>query len=440
MDGATASSSLRSAIRPTIGEVTIVDDYLARTPASAAIGTRAEAVMPAGDTRAAGYHAPYPLTISHGAGAKVWDIDGNEYWDVIGNYTSLIHGHAYPPIVEAATKAIQGGTAWPARNTGQIGLAELICERVPSVEHLRFCNSGSEANMLALAVCRAATGRTKALMARHGYHGSHEVFESGMYASPEHAWEHTLLADYGDAESFEAVLAEHGHEIAGVFLEPVMGSAGIISAPPEFYERVKQAAHKAGAIFVLDEVITLRLARGGHQQNLGVMPDLTTMGKIIGGGFPVGAIGGSKALMEMLDPRTGKIFHSGTFNGNPVTTAAGYVSVMELTEDRISTMSRQTEWLEAQLHQAAAALGLPFSSRRAGSMINLYFLADLPGVNMHRPDAKTAAAFHLAGMNQGCYFPQRGMLALSTVMTDADVADIADRLSAALADTANQFS
>jgi glutamate-1-semialdehyde 2,1-aminomutase len=420
--------------------VTIIDDYLARTPASAAIGTRAEAVMPAGDTRAAGYHAPYPLTISHGSGAKVWDIDGNEYWDTIGNYTSLIHGHAYPPIVEAATKAIQGGTAWPARNTDQIALAELICERVPSVEHLRFCNSGSEANMLALAVCRAATGRTKALMARRGYHGSHEVFESGMYADAAHAWEHTLLADYGSAESFEAVLAEHGDEIAGVFLEPVMGSAGVISAPAEFYERVKRAAHKAGAIFVLDEVITLRLARGGHQQNLGLLPDLTTMGKIIGGGFPVGAIGGSKALMELLDPRTGKIFHSGTFNGNTVTAAAGFVSLMELTEDRISVMSRQAEWLEAQLHQAASALGLPFSSRRAGSMMNVYFSADLPGVTARRLDSSTAAAFHLAGMNHGCYFPQRGMLALSTVMTDADVADIADRLAAALGDTADQLA
>jgi glutamate-1-semialdehyde 2,1-aminomutase len=404
------------------------------------MGRRAELVMPAGDTRAAGYHLPYPLTLTRGAGPKVWDVDGNEYWDLAGNFTSLVHGHAYPPIVEAAERAIRGGTAWPARNPSQIELAELLCDRIPSVELVRFCNSGSEANMLALAVARLATGRTKVLMARHGYHGSHEAFESGFFARPDHLWEHTLLADFGDAGDVERVLAAHGHEIAAVFMEAVMGSSGIIEAPVGYFDRVASATRKAGAVFVLDEVITLRLAPGGHQQTLGISPDLTTMGKLIGGGFPVGALGGTSGLMSELDPRRGRLFHSGTFNGNPVTTAAGCASVRELTPERIDAMAAQAASLEVALRSAADALHLPFSVRRVGSLLNVYFTSVPPSANLARPDAREVALFHLAGMNHGCYFPSRGMLVLSTVMSEADVVELGERLCGALADVAVEIA
>ncbi|MBI5949411.1 MAG: aminotransferase class III-fold pyridoxal phosphate-dependent enzyme [Chloroflexi bacterium] len=414
----------------------IEETYVARTPGSAEIGPRAERVMPAGETRAAGYHRPYPLTLTHGAGARVWDVDGNEYVDLTYNFTSLVHGHGYAPIVEAAEKQIRGGTAWPARNPHQVELAEMLVDRVQSVEMVRFCNSGTEAAMLAMQVARHATGRKKVLMARYGYHGSHEVFEHGFMADTMGEWDHTLTAEFGNAESFEAVLSEQGDEIAAVFLESVMGSAGIVEGSKAFFDRVIAATHAAGAIFVLDEVITFRMSTGGQQKVLGITPDITMFGKLIGGGFPVGAIGGRRDLMRILDPREGKLFHSGTFNGNPVTTAAGVVSVRDLTSEKIAIMHGQAEELEAAFRKSAAKRNLPFSVRRSGSLMNLYFTEEPPRANLTRPDGRMMGKFHLAGMNHGLYFASRGMIVLATVLTDTDIAEIAQRADAAMADVA----
>ena len=415
----------------------IEQQYVDRTPNSAAMGPRAQKVMPAGETRAAGYHTPYPLTISHARGFTLTDIDGNDYIDLSNNFTSLAHGHAYAPIVEAVSSVIGAGTAWPARNNTQIELAELICSRVESIDLVRFCNSGSEANMLALHVARVHTGRHKALMARFGYHGSHEVFEAGFFGNTgEKAWPHTIVAPWGDAAAFEQILAEQGDEIAAVFLEAAMGSSGLVGAPAEFFQRVIDATHRAGAVFVLDEVITLRMAEGGHQANLGIDPDLTTMGKVIGGGYPVGAVGGHADLMNLLDPGRGKIFHSGTFNGNPVTTAAGLPSLAHLSDDRIERMAAQAERLDGLLAAGAARAGLPFSSRRIGSLLNVYFTPEPPEANPLRSDASIMRNVHLAGMNHGMYFASRGLLVLSTVLTDAVIDDIGDRFADVFADVA----
>ncbi len=418
----------------------IEQSYVQRTPLSDAMGPRARKVMPAGDTRAAGYHTPYPLTFARAEGVTLTDIDGNEYFDLSNNFTSLLHGHAYPPIVDAVSKVIGSGTAWPARNNTQVELAELICDRVPSIELVRFCNSGSEANMLALHVARTHTGRHKVLMAKFGYHGSHEVFEAGFFGNEgEHSWPHTIVAPWGDAAAFEQVLTAQGDEIAAVFLEGAMGSSGLIEAPPEFFERVIAATHRAGAVFVLDEVITLRMSEGGHQVNLGITPDLTTLGKIIGGGYPVGAIGGNAELMSLLDPSKGRIFHSGTFNGNPVTTAAGVVSYGHLTTERIATMAAQAEVLDTHMAASAAAAGLPYSSRRLGSLINVYFTPEPPVANLERSDAAIMRLVHLAGMNRGLYFASRGLMVLSTVMTDDDIAAACARFDRVVADVAAEI-
>jgi glutamate-1-semialdehyde 2,1-aminomutase len=405
--------------------------YRTRTAASAAINARAARVMTGGDTRSVTYYRPYPLTIARGEGPFLWDVDGNRYIDLLGNYTSLVHGNAYPPIVEAIARASAKGTAWPARNEAQIELAELICERVASVERVRLCNSGSEAGMLAAQLSRRATGRGRLLMARQGYHGSYDDLEA------EWAGEggRTMLAEYGDASSFEAVLARHGGEIAAAFLEPILGSSGIVAPPPDFLPRVAAAARRAGALFVIDEVITLRLGIGGAQATAGVTPDLTMMGKIIGGGLPVGALGGHGDLMAHFDP-TGPhaMHHSGTFNGNPLTCEAGVVSVRELNAERIAAMDRMAARMQAEMERAAAALGLlQFGFRRAGSLMNVTFDA-LGPVAVHAPAARMMENFHLAALNQGLFFAPRGLLALSTVMTDDLVGEICARAAAALGD------
>src|SRR5215469_15738702 len=311
----------------------IEERFRKQTVKSAQLAERAEQVMPGGDTRTTTYHRPYPLAIDRGEGPFLFDVDGNRYIDLLGNYTSLVHGHAYPPIADAIAKAVSRGTAWPARSKAQIELAELLCARVPSVERVRFCNSGTEAGMLAVHVARHVTGRQLILMARYGYHGSYDDLELGLMG---HDGEKTLLGEFGRAESFEQILAERGSEIAAVFLEPVLGSSGVVPPPEGFLQRVADAAHRAGALFVFDEVITLRLSEGGAQQIFKLKPDLTMMGKIIGGGMPVGALGGRADIMAAFDPRQRhSLLHSGTFNGNVLTCSAGQVSVRELTRERI---------------------------------------------------------------------------------------------------------
>lgn len=421
----------------TMTTTTIEERYRAATEKSAQLAKRAERVMPGGDTRTTTYYRPYPLTLERGEGPFVWDVDGNRYIDLLGNYTSLVHGNAYPPIVEAVTKAVQDGSAWPARSEAQIELATILCERVESVDRVRFCNSGTEAGMLAAHVARRLTGRKLILMARYGYHGSYEDLEVGLAGQDG---ERTMLADFGEATAFEALLSERGAEIAAVFLEPILGSAGIVEPPAGFLGRVAEAAHRAGAMFVVDEVITLRLAEGGGQQIFDVKPDLTMFGKIIGGGFPVGAIGGSEEVMSAFDPRNrGSMYHAGTFNGNPVTCAAGAVSVRELTQARIDKMSKQGERLAAELARAARQVELPFSVRHCGSLLNVFFLKDPPPATIARDDSRAVANFHLAALNQGLFLAPRGMIALSTAITDEVLSEICERAAKAMADVAQAF-
>ena len=412
----------------------IEDRYRAATVKSVELGKRAERVMPGGDTRTTTYYRPYPLALARGEGPFVWDVDGNKYIDLIGNYTSLVHGNAYPPIVEAVSKAVRDGSAWPARSSAQVELATLICERVASIDRIRFCNSGSEAGMLAAQVARRLTGRKLILMARYGYHGSYDDLEVGLSGQDG---ERTMLADFGEATAFEALLSERGAEIAAVFLEPVLGSAGVVEPPQGFLSRVAEAAHRAGALFILDEVITLRLHEGGAQQIFDVKPDLTMLGKIIGGGFPVGALGGSEEVMSSFDPRNrGSIFHAGTFNGNPITCAAGLTSVRELTQARIDKMASQAERLGAELSRAASQAELPFSVRTYGSLLNVFFLKEAPPATIAREDARAITNFHLAALNNGLFLAPRGMIALSTVITDELLSEISERAAKAMADVA----
>ncbi|HEX6420560.1 MAG TPA: aminotransferase class III-fold pyridoxal phosphate-dependent enzyme, partial [Acidimicrobiales bacterium] len=259
----------------------ITRTYLDRTPGSAARARRSARVFPGGDFRAAAWHAPYPLTLARGEGPWLHDVDGNDYLDLLGNYTALVHGNAHPAVVDAAKRAASQGTCWAAANDHMIDLAELLVDRVASVERVRFCNSGTEATMHAAMVARELTGRRAVLMARYGYHGSFDDYEVGHLGR---SGPRTAIAPYGDAAVFEAVLAERGTDIACVILEPVMGASGVVPAPDGFLARVAAAARAAGALFVLDEVITFRLATGGAQAPAGVEPDLTTFGKVVGGG------------------------------------------------------------------------------------------------------------------------------------------------------------
>ena len=277
----------------------ILDRYIANTAKSAAADVRAQRGVVGGNSRAAAYWLPHPITVARASGTRLVDLDDREYIDMVNNYTSLAHSHGYPPIVDAVRTQLERGTGFTANNVWQMELAETLIDRVASVESVRFTNSGSEAGLLALTIARVVTGRNKVLMARYGYHGILMEFEAG--SAPElmpNLDGMTHLGEYNDPATFEEILDAHGQEIAAVVLEPVMGAGGVVSADPEFLRRVQRAAEAAGALFVLDEVITFRLAEGGAQSLFGIEPDLTMLGKVIGGGFPVGAVGGKLARIS----------------------------------------------------------------------------------------------------------------------------------------------
>ena len=390
--------------------------YETQFPRSGALMRRAAAVMPGGNTRTTAHYPPFPLAIDRADGPFLWDADGNRLIDLLLNYTSLVHGHRYPPVMEAVTAVLERGTAWPAASPEQVDLAGALCRRIRSVEQVRFCNSGTEAGMLAVRIARRATGRRLLLKATEGYHGSYDELDSG----PE-----TLKAPYGDRDAFLVQIDRHGGELAAVVLEPVRGSTGVLAPPPEFLVDVAAATRAAGAVFVLDEVITLRLGVGGAQAAAGVDPDLTMMAKLIGGGFPVGAVGGRADLLAHLDPhRSDALQHSGTFNGNVVTCAAGYAAVTALTAEAIDRMADHGRRLAESLEASAGKHGVPVSVTVADSLVNL-----------HGPKS-LLAEIHLLGLTHGLYIAPRGMIALCTVISDALLGEICDRFDAVLADAA----
>jgi glutamate-1-semialdehyde 2,1-aminomutase len=418
---------------------TIEEKYRRLTPKSGELTERAKRVIPGGETRSAVYFPPYSLVVDRSSGARVWDVDDNEYLDLNNNYTCLVHGHAYPPVVEAAQRATSRGTTWVAKTLSQIELAELIVDRVASVDEVRFANSGSEGVHSALEIARGYNGRSKILISTFSFHG--HLLVPGHLASEQAPPDFvgTYIGTWGDAASFEKILAEHGDEIAIVLLEPWLGAGGMVGAPVEFFNRVQAAAQAAGVLFAFDEATVFRLSTGGAQALLGIAPDLTVLGKLIGGGFPCGGVGGRREIMELANPVTGTVHISGTFSGNPVAMAAGTVAVRELTADRIATTATHAERIEAALRKSAANLGVPFSCRRVGSMLNVWLSDALPAANHVREDVYLAGKFHLACLANGIFSAWRGLMNVSTVTTDNDVTEMINRLDAALTDVAAEM-
>ena len=417
-------------------------DYADRTPRSRALNEQFQRWMPGGDTRSITWFAPYPAVIDHGAGNELIDADGRSYIDLLNNYTALVHGHAHPLIVQAIADQAARGTVFPAPHAGQAALAAELARRVPSVERVRFTNSGSEAVMQAIKAARAFTGRPLLVKAKGGYHGSWDQVplvagEAGQ-GTPTELEALVRMVPYNDLDALEALLAAEVGRVAAVLLEPVMGE-GVIAADADYLHGVRELTEAHGVLMVLDEVVTFRLATGGRQQVVGVSPDLTTFGKIIGGGLPVGAVGGSERVMSVFDPsRPHHLHHSGTFNGNAVTTAAGMVSLQLLTAAEIERIDGLAAALASGLRDAMAANGLTGQVTRCGSLLHLHFdveaepraFADLA------LDSPTLERMHLACMEEGLFIAPRGLMNTSTAMNDAVVAEAAERFARAAASVA----
>ena len=293
--------------------------------------------------------------------------------------------------------------------------------------------------MLAVKVARAATGRPAVLKACGGYHGSYDDLEAGLGGRAELPGR-AFLATFGDADSFEAVLAEHGNQIAAVVLEPIQYTGNVTNAAPEFLQRVQAAAHRAGALFVLDDCLMLRLSPGGSAEKYVLRPDLTFLGKFIGGGIPMGVVGGSAEVMSVLDPRRpGHLYHSGSFNGNLLACVAGSASLSELTADRIAAMDARAARLRSGLQSQAAEAGVPLTTAGDGSVLCVYLQDNVPQPTQPRDDGNAIKVFHLAALNNGVFLGPGGEMAMATVLDDDAIVKVEAGLRVALDEVARMI-
>jgi glutamate-1-semialdehyde 2,1-aminomutase len=314
---------------------------------------RALAALPGGNTRTTVFVPPRPPYAVRGEGCELIDADGRRVLDLLNNYTALVHGHARAEVVEAAVDAVRGGSCFGLPTEHEIELAERLRARIPSVAKWRFTNSGSEAVMMAIRLARAATGRSAILRFQGAYHGSYDAaMQPPARGVPASVEGEIVTVGIGDRDGLQAALAEHGPRLACVLFDAMPNRAGLRPAAPEFVSVLREQTRRHGVLLVMDEVITLRLVFGGLQERYGIEPDITTVGKVIGGGFPIGGVGGREELMSLFDPRRpDAIGHGGTFNANPVSMRAGAVSLDLLTAEEIARINALGERLREGLAQ-----------------------------------------------------------------------------------------
>lgn len=439
-----------------------VKEYISKTSNSQKKHDFAKQYMPGGDTRSVAFFKPYPITIDRGNGAYLYDADGNRYIDFLNNYTSLVHGHAHPAIVEKVRSVLDKGTAYAAPIEEQAQLAELLCKRVPSVDRVRFCNSGTEAVMFAIRAARAFTGKAAIIKMEGGFHGTIDLMENSIAPTLPHpqdqdpwapvsdckgnspnAARDLYIAPYNNAEVVEEILKAKSNEIAAILLEPVMGQTGAIAARPEYLKKLRKLADQYHVLLIFDEIQSLRIDLGGVQNKLNIIPDLTSMGKFIGGGFPVAAFGGREDIMNLYNPMIpGYISHSGTFNGNKVGMAAGIVSVNLLDKDAIQRLEKMSIELENQIKSAIANLKIPVSVNRAGSLMHVHFVKECPVdyASTKGPFKDLTKVMHMKLLNHGIFIAPRGSMNLSTVMTDKDIEEASKAFSDVLSEMVDLFN
>jgi len=402
---------------------------------------RAKQLMPGGvnsPARAFGGFGGEPIFFERAQGAYLFEIDGNRYIDYIGSWGPIILGHNHTAVVEAVEAALRLGTSFGAPTLAENELAELVIEAVPSVEKVRLVNSGTEATMSAIRLARGYTGRPVIVKFAGNYHGhvdsllvaaGSSAATLGVPNSPgvtEGASRDTLVLHYNDPQAVEDAFAEHGSQIAGVIVEPVVGNMGCVNGTAEFHATLREVTYKHGSLLIFDEVMTgFRVAYGGAQSLLGIEPDLTTLGKIIGGGLPVGAYGGRAEIMDHVLP-AGKVFQAGTLSGNPLATAAGIATLKVLLDTKPYTRLEQlSSRLAAGLEAVAKRVGIPAQLGRCGSMMTLFF-NDQPVTDWTtaaRCDTRRYARYFWGMIRRGVYLPcsQYEALFVSTAHTDADI-------------------
>ncbi len=424
-------------------------DHAERNPRSAAAFESALRVMPGGNSRTQLYFEPFPFYVDHAEGPYLHDLDGHRYLDVVNNYTSLIHGHPDSETVRVIADQAARGTAHAAPSPSEIELAKEITGRVNSMEMVRFTNSGSEAVLYAIRLARHVTGRADVIKAEGGYHGGAESVQVSVKrlgldepaalpeeGVPESVASATHVIPFDDIDEAVRLIGARGPASAALIVEPIQGFGGGLKPPDGYLEAISKAASDTGTLVILDEIQTLRYAYGGIQQTLGLTPDLTVLGKLIGGGLPVGAFGGSEELMSATDPRSpGVMTQSGTFNANPLTMSAGVHALRKLTPEAIDRLNSNGDDLRAWINAECTERGLPLVAGGYGSLLQLHVGSDLPTSYRQakaRPIEPLTALFYLL-MERGVFTaPSRVIVALSTAMRETQLDELREAIASSL--------
>lgn len=394
--------------------------FAAKRPATAALHERARAVMPGGNTRTVLYTAPFPIRIAKADGATLEDVDGHSYIDFVGEYSAGIFGHSHKRIQEAVQNAMAFGLNIGAHHEREIAFAETVAKRF-ALERVRFTNSGTEANMMALSAARCFTGRAKIMPFHGGYHGGTLYFSHG--ASPVNAPFDCVMGFFNDIDATRQLITQYADDLAAVILEPMLGGGGCIAATAPFLKMLREETSKHGIVLIFDEVMTSRLHPGGLSAKHGLEPDLKTLGKYIGGGMSFGAFGGRSDIMDLFDPtKPGALPHAGTFNNNTLTMTAGRVALEEIyTPKACAALNARGETLKDRLNDLFMRYQAPMQVTGVGSLLTIHPISgaiekpeDTDGA-----DVRIKRLLYLHLLDHGIYIAERGMMALSLAIDDA---------------------
>ncbi len=431
---------------------------------SAELFTRAKKVLPGGVSRNTIFKLPHPDYVEKGQGCYVTDIDGVTRIDFANNMASLIHGHANPDITQAIIEQVQKGTAFTMATEIEIEYAELLCARVPGFEKIRFVNSGTEAVMAMIKAARAFTGKEKIAKVEGAYHGAYDYAEVSQTAAPknwgdadqpasvpvangtpEGALDDVIIIPYNNVEKALAILNQHKGELAGILIDPVSHRVGMVPASEEFVEALYQWTRENDALLMFDEVITFRVNYAGAQQNYKVAPDLTAIGKMIGGGFPVGAFAGRNDVMEVLDPTQPKVLlpHSGTFSANPVTMTAGLTAMRLFDEKAVNYVNALGDLARKEITHTIEKVGIKACVTGAGSMFRIHLKEAAPSnyrqsyANEDEAKGLKLLLSHL--FEQGLMMINTCSAMLSTAMTEKEIMILVEHLSSGFEKVIEQY-
>ena len=445
----------------------ILDDqniqYVNKTKNSYRKHDLATKVMPGGNTRTTQWMEPYPFFAENAEGMYINDIDGNHYLDFMLNATTLILGHAHPDIVKTLTQQIQEGTVYSVPTDGQSKLADILVERIPSFEKVRFTNSGTEATMMAIMAARSFTKKTKIAKFEGGYHGTHDHVSVSVYPKkedlntethpgvPEYSYqpksilEDVIVMPYNDIEKSKELINKFKDDLSCIIMEPIISNFGYLPLDLEFIKFIREITEELGIVLIFDEIQSFRVSSGGAQESFGITPDMTTLGKIIGGGLPVGAFGGKDEIMELFDPTSSNydIAHAGTFNGNPLTMEAGVTVMENLTSNNFEKMNHLGDSLRSKLSSVFNEINLDVQVTGYGSLFGINFnkikIKDYRSFLNNNSDMTKILFSYLR--NKGILLQLKNAGALNILMTEKEIDYLVDstrEISSEMKDTLDE--